>query len=32
MITHITDQFILDPKQDKNQSYKFKEFAKTSFF
>ena len=31
MITHTIDQFILDPKskQEKSQSYKFKEFAKT---
>ena len=34
MITHTIDQFILEPKskQEKNQSYKFKEFAKTLNF
>ena len=33
MITHTTDQFILDPKSKQDsQSYKFKEFAKTSNF
>ena len=34
MITHTTDQFILDPKskQDNDKVIKFQEFAKTSNF
>ena len=32
MITHIIDQLILDTKSKQSQSYKFKEFAKTSIY